>query len=317
MLISVILAAHNDEKYIKEAIDSVLAQTHSELELIIIDDGSTDRTPKIIESYCDDRILFLKNERNMGLPYSLNRGMEIAKGKYIARMDGDDICFPKRLEKQLEYMESHSEIVLCGAGRVQFGMCQEKEIYAPERSEDLKVRLLFGSPIAHPTWFIRKDAFIKYHFKYDESYLFSQDYELISRIMQTCRVACVHEVLLKYRIKRKKATGRKYTIKVLKNIMEGLHLEVDRKEIDLLLGYEKNASESSTIRRAVSLYQKIILQNQKYQIFEQEALIKTLWKDLSIKYGWNLWRLFFYWDVIKPYKMLRAMITTKCNKVIR
>ena len=100
-LVSIIMSVYNSEDYLKEAIDSILGQTYANLEFIIIDDASTDRSLDIVKSYNDKRILLIKNEVNIGLAASLNKGIEIARGKYIARMDSDDISLPERCEKQV------------------------------------------------------------------------------------------------------------------------------------------------------------------------------------------------------------------------
>src|SRR4249919_3825300 len=108
--VSVILPAYNCEKYIAKAIESVLHQTFTDLELIIINDGSTDRTEEIIRSFSDPRILYQVNNTNKGLVFTLNKGIDIAKGGYIARMDGDDICHPERLAKQKTFLDQNQEI---------------------------------------------------------------------------------------------------------------------------------------------------------------------------------------------------------------
>ena len=103
--VSVVMPAYNAEKYIREAIDSVLAQTFTDFEFIILDDGSTDATAAIIQSYEDDRIRFCPNERNMGVAATLNRALKLAQGEYIARMDADDVSYKNRLEMQLDFIK--------------------------------------------------------------------------------------------------------------------------------------------------------------------------------------------------------------------
>ena len=117
-LISIILPAYNAEKYLKEAIDSILAQTYTNFELIVINDGSTDKTEEIILSYQDSRIRYIKNEKNLKLIRTLNKGIGLAKGKYIARMDADDISLPHRLKEEVEFMEAHPNIGEIGRAHV-------------------------------------------------------------------------------------------------------------------------------------------------------------------------------------------------------
>ena len=119
--ISVLMPAYNAEKYIGEAIESILNQTYKDFEFIIINDGSIDRTEDIILSYDDPRIIYLKNKENSGIVASLNNGLKQAKGQYVARMDADDISLPTRFEKQLQYMESNQHIFVLGTSLILFG----------------------------------------------------------------------------------------------------------------------------------------------------------------------------------------------------
>lgn len=113
-LISVVLPVYNVEKYIGEAMDSILNQTIQDFEILIIDDCSTDNTILVAEAYNDNRIKIIRKERNLGLIHSLNLGFSIAKGKYIARMDGDDVSIPERFTAQVKFLEENGGIIVCG-----------------------------------------------------------------------------------------------------------------------------------------------------------------------------------------------------------
>ena len=112
ILVSIIMSVYNDEKYLNEALDSIFAQTIQNFELIIIDDCSTDDTVKIIESYHDKRIRLMVNDKNEGLTKNLNKALKYVRGKYIARMDGDDRSRPQRFEKQIEFLEENQDLML-------------------------------------------------------------------------------------------------------------------------------------------------------------------------------------------------------------
>ena len=103
--VSILLPAYNAERYLREAIDSMLSQTYQNFELLIIDDGSKDRTAEIVRSYTDERIRFIQNECNIGLANTLNKGMRLARGEYLARMDADDICVPTRFQAQYDFLQ--------------------------------------------------------------------------------------------------------------------------------------------------------------------------------------------------------------------
>lgn len=150
--ISVVMSVYNGEKYLEQAIDSVLQQSYKNFEFIIINDGSKDRSEAIIQSYSDKRIIYLYNKSNIGLAASLNKGIAAAKGYYIARMDCDDICDKQRLEKQFCYLKEHPDVAVLGTAASFIDedgefICQ----YFPEKS-DYELRKVFpGSPFIHPS----------------------------------------------------------------------------------------------------------------------------------------------------------------------
>src|SRR5690606_37374672 len=113
--VTVLLAVHNGERYIQEAIDSILAQTFGDFELLIVNDGSTDATRDLVLSYSDDRIRLVDNDHNIGLPKSLNRGLRLAKGRYIARLDADDISEPDRLAAQVSFLQANPDVAMVGS----------------------------------------------------------------------------------------------------------------------------------------------------------------------------------------------------------
>lgn len=202
-LISVVMANYNTPiEYLREAIDSILNQTYSDFELIIVDDGSTDASVSYIESLTDDRIVFLKNERNLGQPKTRNRAIDVAKGEYIAIMDSDDIALPTRFEKQVAFMESNPDVIVCGTWFEKFGI--ESIVRKPVifDFELYRCQLIFeNSPITlcHPSAMLRKSMLEKYGIRYDETYLRSQDYRLWNICSRYGRMAILEEVLLKYR----------------------------------------------------------------------------------------------------------------------
>ena len=143
------MPVYNAEKYIVEAVDSILNQTYSDFEFIIIDDCSTDASYEILQSYAakDNRIRLFKNDVNKKLPKTLNFGISQAKGKYIARMDADDISLPERFAKQIKFMESHPEIGVCGTWLVEFSKTGEKPVTPNITHEDIIVTMYFSITI--------------------------------------------------------------------------------------------------------------------------------------------------------------------------
>lgn len=211
--ISIVLPVYNAESTIIETLDSILAQTYGDFELLVINDGSTDRSEMLIRQYNDSRIEIIENERNQGLIYSLNRGVAAAKGKYIARMDSDDVMDPDRLNIQYEYMETHPDIAICGNFISIFNASGliGKQIYGVT-DDEVKAEMLFNSPICHPSFFARSEVFKQ--FKYDTNYKYCEDYELLTRLLDKNKGCNIPRCLLKYRVSdhSQTAVGEKNTV---------------------------------------------------------------------------------------------------------
>ncbi|MDD3363438.1 MAG: glycosyltransferase family 2 protein [Syntrophomonas sp.] len=197
--ISVVMSVYNGELYLAEAIESILNQTFTNFEFIIINDGSTDSSRAIIESYIDPRIKLLNNDCNQGLAQSLNKGISTARGKYIARMDADDISLPARLEKQVAFMEENAEIGVCGTWVKIFGINPEWVRELETDPETMRCNFIFEHQIVHPSVIMRKDLLLKHQLFYNPVYKKAQDYELWCRCSRYLSVSNMTEVLLLYR----------------------------------------------------------------------------------------------------------------------
>lgn len=197
-LVTVLMSVYNGEKYLIEAIESILNQTFNDFEFLIINDGSMDRSRDIIISYKDPRIRLVDNEENIGLTRSLNKGIAESRGKYIARMDADDISMPERLEKQVAYMEEHCEIAVCGT----WGIVKEDErnweARMPVTHDDIFISLIGGNALIHTSVIIRRDLVLEVGF-YDEKLMFAQDYGLWFKfIAKGYKLNNIPEFLIQY-----------------------------------------------------------------------------------------------------------------------
>jgi glycosyltransferase involved in cell wall biosynthesis len=199
--ISVILPVYNGEKYLAGAINSILSQTYRDFELIIINDCSSDRTSEILSTFTDDRIRIINNLSNLKLSRSLNKGIEMAQGQFIARMDADDISLPERFEKQVAFMERHPEIgvVGCWVKRIDENGNITGNVFRETRPEAIKWELFFGTPLPHPTVMMRTSA-IKSVGGFSNDILAAVDYECWTRLAKTTRLANLAEFLLLYRM---------------------------------------------------------------------------------------------------------------------
>jgi glycosyltransferase involved in cell wall biosynthesis len=199
----VILPVYNGEQYLHEAIDSVLKQSFKDFELIIIDDGSVDRSPEIIAKFASEDFRIVSVQRdNRGLVYSLNEGVSLAKSQYIARMDADDICLPDRLKKQYDYLKLNPNCGVVGSrvllidneGEV-VGRC-----HRPLSNSEIRLYLAYGNPFAHPAVMFSLNSLEKGRLKYQSSDFPSEDLGLWLRLSSSCTLNNIAEPLLKYRI---------------------------------------------------------------------------------------------------------------------
>lgn len=199
-LISVLIPIFNGEMYLQESLDSLYTQSFTDFEIVIVDDGSTDKTAQIINSQSDSRIRYFKNDHNSGIVYTLNRGLALCKGAYIARMDADDISLADRLKCQFAFMESHPEYVLCGTSLNKFS---ESYSFIDQRGgldDDIRTKLLFDTAINHPSAMIRKSVLDAYNLKYPTIYPHAEDYGFWVSLSAYGKVANLEDVLVRYRM---------------------------------------------------------------------------------------------------------------------
>ncbi|MHC1716407.1 MAG: glycosyltransferase family 2 protein [Candidatus Dojkabacteria bacterium] len=201
--ISIVMPVYNVEEYIKEAIESILNQTFNNWELIIIDDGSTDRTKKILKPYVksDLRIRYIRKEKNVGITKNLNYAISLAKADLIARMDGDDISSVTRLDIQYEYMKENPKCVLAGTWAE---MIDEKgvvlqQIKYPIQDWYLRAKMLLGDYFIHGSVIFRKEIILNSG-GYPLEYKFCEDYALWSKVMKYGKIANIPRILYKWRL---------------------------------------------------------------------------------------------------------------------
>lgn len=200
-LVSVIIPAYKSAKYLREALGSIVNQTYRNLEIFIIDDTpEDDGTENIIAGFNDGRVHHIKPEQRLGLVKSLNYGIELSNGGYIARMDADDISHPERVKKQVQYMESHLDVGVVGCNAYSMdesGKVNGERVF-PEDDCELKTKMCFNSSLNHPTVMARTEL-LKRNL-YDESCFCCEDYELWTRLMPCTKFYNFQERLFKYRV---------------------------------------------------------------------------------------------------------------------
>lgn len=291
--ISVVMPTYNAEKYIKEAIDSILLQTYKNFELLVIDDNSKDSTLDILKSYDDERIKVIQGDCE-GLAAALNKGIREAKGEYIARMDADDVSLPERFEKQVKFLEEHPDISLVGSWQKYIG--NDNKIHKTLQTPDeVKIAMLFGCDLCHSTIMFKKKDFVDNNLFYDISSP-QEDFELWSRAVHILKFANLQEILGLYRVTGESVTDNKvniiedYEVKIVLNQLDKyLHITVSDIDKELFrcrsnLFYSKDLnSKKDFLCRLDLMYKKIEEQNKKYKVYNPDILHNFLIKTYTAK----------------------------------
>lgn len=279
--ISVVMPTYNTPiPFLKEAVESVLDQTFRDFEFIIIDDGSTNESTVYLDGLTDPRVRLIRNEINLGITKSLNIGFRAAKGKYVARMDDDDVSLPERFEKQLAFMESHPDVIVCGTRTAGIGERPLVKNAVIEDMEHYRVRMLFGNPgPQHPTAFFSREKLIEYSIEYNEQLFYSQDYGMWVTISQLGKICIMPDVLLYRRvyadqvskahrerqIECDKMTQRKLLTQLLGSVTE--------EELDLHYHYSTGYYRDVTITSQITeWYDRLIAANAQKRIYDQKKL---------------------------------------------
>ena len=264
------MAVYNGEKYLAEAIDSILGQTFRDFEFIIVDDGSTDRTIELLTSFAtrDERIRIIANEKNIGLAESLNSAIEIAQGELIARMDADDISLPDRFEKQVEFLSNHSTVRIIGGSLIQIDELGNKQgrLVPPSSSSLIRWNMLLGNGIiaSHPSVMMDKD-FIQDLGGYGD-FRAAQDFELWSRTfdMDPFPITNLEDNLLYYRHHLQMNT------KQLSRVQENIAITTRLKTIERLIGILVSQEVVLSYRHTRKDYSNIVFDMQIWiEIYRQ------------------------------------------------
>ncbi len=286
-ILSAVMLVYNGESYLKEAIDSVLKQNFKDFELIIINDGSVDRSLDIINQYSDGRIRVINNVTNMGIPYSRNIGLKNAKGEYLAWCDCDDINYQTRFEEQIDFLKANREYGVCGTWQLSH-TGKKYAVHQTQKEPDLvKAGLLFLPSIMNPTSMLRLSLIRKNNLSYDTNLAIAEDHDFFLRCSMVFPLTNVQKVLVKYRASEtsiiKKFKSKETESEEIRNVIHRrainyLGIEPNECELifhSLLVSNKKFASFAefeSCYNWLVTLKQK----NLETKIFDQNSLNKVL-----------------------------------------
>ena len=317
--VTVLMPVYNGEAFLREAIESILHQTFTDFEFLIINDGSTDRSEEIIKSYSDPRIVYNTNETNIKLIATLNKGLALAQGKYIVRMDADDISMPQRIEKQVAFMEAHTEVVACGTWAQSFGV-ENTLIKYEAGHNDIMFKMLYQCHLVHPTIIMRAREVQSFTPQFDPNYAHAEDYDFFVRLGYKFQLANLQEMLLKYR-SHTNSVSKEYRSVQLHNSNTIRHNQFNRlgypAKLQELIDFETlNHHDYTQVRSSPEeikvLFEGMVEANRKSHVFVQEFLEKKLsylWFHYCYKVSGP--KVFFSSKVLSAYSKPTAVQTIK------
>ena len=292
LTLTVLMPVYNGDRYLRPAVDSILAQTFTDFEFLIIDNGSTDQTEVILNEYQkkDARIRVLHREK--GLVEALNYGFDQSRGKYIARLDADDICLPNRMHKQVEFMEKHAEVGVCGSWIRCFGNYDQVTKH-PVDDASLRAEMLFSPPFANSSTIIRQSV-LKSHGIYFRNPPYSEDYDLWVRLSRVTHFANIPEILVNYRVYVEQTTQThsqemaQATLSIQKRQLTDLGITPTDQDIALhakICGTDF-VTEMQFLEAAEKWFLKLQNANIQYQVYPELEFKKVL--------GGKWWRLCYF-----------------------
>lgn len=292
--VTVLMPVYNTASYLREAVDSILNQTFTDFEFLIIDDASTDGSIDIIKSYNDPRISFTEKPENTGYTNSLNMGLEMARGEYIARMDSDDISLPERLEKQVAFMDANLEVGLCGTASLSFGY-QNNVNKVVSGHNHLKAKLFFGNHFCHPSIVFRKTVLEKNDLKYDLQFEPAEDYAFWIKLARITKVDNLTDILINYRthtnqisLKKENRQFELANFLKIKQVEElGIIYTLEEAAMHLSLLKDNLPATADNLQKAYNWINKLYQYNTKKNLFEQK-LFESFLHDKWIKLICNI-----------------------------
>jgi glycosyltransferase involved in cell wall biosynthesis len=209
--VSVIMAVYNGARYLAQAMDSVLAQSFTDLEFVVVNDGSTDETAAILDGYQDPRIVLVEHDQNMGLTRSLNRGIDASCGELLARQDADDYSLPERLARQVAFMDAHPAVALVGSGSkwIDGQGAVIRDGSPPTDPVTIQQQLLSSVPFLHGTFMIRRSCLGDVGGGYNEAFPVAQDCDLFLQISERWELANLPDILYVHRRHADTVTARR------------------------------------------------------------------------------------------------------------
>lgn len=305
--VSVVIPIYNAEAYVGEALDSVLAQTFGDFELLAIDDGSSDRSVDVVMARKDPRIRLLRNASNLGLAGVRNLALGAVQGEFIAWLDADDVSLPPRLERQVALLDDDASLAMCGTWVRTLGTAQPREWHYPTAPDVIRARFLFDDPFATSSVMIRRSV-LGDTLRFETAYPPAEDYDLWERVSAIHRTANVPEVLTLYRVhemqtSRVKAESQRRAIWAIQErqlARLGIVASDDERELHLDIGAGWAFDQPPVkVTNAAAWLERLERANQTARQYELRAFRGVLFERwlgvcyASAYHGWSVWRSFW------------------------
>ncbi|MFS8130965.1 MAG: glycosyltransferase family 2 protein [Candidatus Dojkabacteria bacterium] len=310
--VSVLMPVYNAEEFLEDSAGSILAQTFTDFELLLLDDGSKDKSLEIAKKLAekDSRVRVLPNEANMGIVKTLNRGISLARGEFLARMDSDDFSLPERFAEQVKYLDEHPDYSVCGSWVVTFGNHNGNVWELPSDPNLVKVTMLFYSALTHPAIMMRKKVIFEDLALEYEGY-HGEDYILMMKVAKRSKLSNVPKVLFKYRTHDNSlmvingVANQEVANGVRMDQLKSLGITPTEEEFEIHKKFGRWGFEDSAkfLEESKIWFRKIIAANKESSYYDQDTLIKFLntklldaYKGIKVKYSKGIIKLFF-WDL--------------------
>lgn len=279
--VSVVLPVYNVEAFIQDTIESLLRQTFQDFELLVLDDCSTDATVERVRAMQDDRIRLILNPLNIGRAGTDNVALEHVRGEYIAKMDGDDLCHPTRLARQVAYLDARPDINVVGSFMQNFGSSSYLNRY-PTAPADAQVLTLFTLPTGNPSAMLRASLFREQGLRYDAMLRQTEDYDFCARYIRQLRIATIPEPLVQYRVppnvRKKDILSERATVSdvVREELLRQWQLPFTARELAVYntIAMLERPLRDIKLTEVEAWLQKIVRHNESVPLFEPAALLR-------------------------------------------
>jgi glycosyltransferase involved in cell wall biosynthesis len=287
--VTILTTTYNRAQYLREALDSCLAQSFTDFEILIVDDASTDDTGAILALYRDERIRVVRNERNLGMCSARNRGLSEARGELVAQLDSDDIALPFRLERQVAFMAAHPDVGVCGSWAEYFSPGHTYIWRFPTTVEEIRAQMVFHNPVCHSSTILRPDFLARHGLRFRCQV--ADDYDLWVRALDHFPVTNIGEVLVRYRVHDAQLTRsadtllQRDTMAVCERQIRKLGLSPTREQLILHVGLPHKRFEPSLdyVMRVQDWLRQVVTANQERNVFPEPSFTRYaggLWESL-------------------------------------